>query len=283
MIWYVTWLLLYLLQSFVHIFVPMPAYSLQTEIMKEKESYSRIIDIHNNTNIIIEYILWILLMIWLVYVIHIDFTIRTYAAWFWLLILRYIIMVIQLKHLPHLPIAREVFLLIKAVVRILVKTFYTPISKTMKYRHRIFTGSAKIIGSLMTIIFFAHSICSWTEIVRYFLAGIPLRLWIDNREQDIKFLKQPSLKVVLEPHDLSLVVNGSIANGKSLNIPHVFPTHEQIVQHLREQIIWNIEHYIHLHKQRIHRLVSNWVKILQCLNWMLHDEPHQISLLMQPV
>ena len=120
---YVTWLFLYILQSFVHIFVPMPAYSLQTAIVKEKESYSRIIDIHNNTNIIIEYMLWILLMIWLVYTMHIDFTIRTYAAWFWLLILRYIIMVIQLKHLPHLPIARELFLLVKAVIRYGKKLF----------------------------------------------------------------------------------------------------------------------------------------------------------------
>ena len=116
MMWYITWSLRYLIQSFVHIFVPMPVYTLQIEIVKEKESYSRIIDIYNNTNIIIEYILWILLMIWLVYIMRIDFTIRTYTVWFWLLILRYMIMAIQLKHIPHLPIARELLLLAKAVI-----------------------------------------------------------------------------------------------------------------------------------------------------------------------
>lgn len=114
--WYATGFLIYLAKSLGHIFVSMQPYNLAAEIAKEKEIYSHIITLQDNKYIIIEYILWILLTIWLIYIIKIDFTIRTYYAWFWLLILRYLIMAIQLKHVPHLPIAREILLLIKAII-----------------------------------------------------------------------------------------------------------------------------------------------------------------------
>ena len=111
--WYITWCVIYSVKSCVNIFKKLPPYTLWEEIIKEKEVYSHIIDTQGNMNIITEYIIWIVLMIGLVYFIHPDFTVRTYYAGFLLLILRYLVMAIQLKHLPHLPIAREILLLVK--------------------------------------------------------------------------------------------------------------------------------------------------------------------------
>lgn len=112
---YVTWFIIYLTKSFAHIFAKIQPYRLEEEIMKEKTDYARIIDIQGNVSLIIEYILWILLTIWLVYITQLDFTVRTYYIWFGLLASRYLIMAIQLKHLPHYPIAREIVILVKAI------------------------------------------------------------------------------------------------------------------------------------------------------------------------
>ena len=114
--WYFTGLCIYIGKSLAHIVVPIQPYTLEEEIVQEKEAYSRIIDIQGNINILIEYILWIILAIWLVYTLHLDFTVRTYYAWFWLLITRYVVMIVQLKHLPHLPIAREIILLVQTII-----------------------------------------------------------------------------------------------------------------------------------------------------------------------
>ena len=113
--WYVTGLLIYIGKSFIHIFTQMQPYTLEGEIASEKEAYSHIIDIQSDRSIIIEYILWILLVAWLIYITKLDFTVRTYYAWFWLLIARYLVMAVQLKHLPHLPIARELLILAKRI------------------------------------------------------------------------------------------------------------------------------------------------------------------------
>lgn len=112
---YLTGMIVYLAKLFAHMFTKIPAYTLEEEIQKEKESYSRIIDIQGNGYIIWEYLLWILLTIWLVYITHVDFAVRTYYVWFALLITRYLTMLMQLKHLPHFPIAREIVLLLKAI------------------------------------------------------------------------------------------------------------------------------------------------------------------------
>jgi hypothetical protein len=64
-------------------------------------------------------------VIWLVYFTNIDFTVRTYYTWFWLLIARYIVMMIQLKHLPHLPIAREILVLAKKIGSLFQKKSFT--------------------------------------------------------------------------------------------------------------------------------------------------------------
>lgn len=116
-IWYITGLIVYLSKSFINIFTKAQVYTLESEIKKEKEIYSRIIDIHNNTNIIIEYILWIFLMIWFISITNFDFTIWTYYASFWLLLLRYLVMLIHLKHLPHLPIAREILFFAHKIIQ----------------------------------------------------------------------------------------------------------------------------------------------------------------------
>lgn len=112
---YLTWMIIYLIKVFAHIFIKLPTYSLEEEIQKEKESYSRIIDIQGNWYLIGEYLLGIILTIWLITLIPTDFTVRTYYIWFALLIARYLTMFIQLKHLPHFPIAREILLLIRAI------------------------------------------------------------------------------------------------------------------------------------------------------------------------
>ena len=110
---YITWFFIYLGKSFVHIFTVMQPYTLSEEIAQEKKTYGHIIDTQTNRDIVIEYILWILLTIWLIYIAKIDFTVRTYYTGLWLLIARYLIMMIQLKYLPHLPIARELLLLVQ--------------------------------------------------------------------------------------------------------------------------------------------------------------------------
>lgn len=49
---YLTGMIVYLTKLFAHIFTKVPAYTLEEEIQKEKESYSRIIDIQGNGYII---------------------------------------------------------------------------------------------------------------------------------------------------------------------------------------------------------------------------------------
>ena len=122
---YITGFIVYLGKSFVHIFTKMQPYSLEEEIAKEKESYGHIIDIKGNASIISEYILWILLTIWLVYITKLDFTVRTYYAWLGLLVTRYLVMAFQLKHLPHLPVAREIMLLVKAIGSLFKRKSFT--------------------------------------------------------------------------------------------------------------------------------------------------------------
>lgn len=112
---YITGFIVYLTKSLVHIFNKIQPYNLEDEIAKEKEDYGRIIDIQGNVSIISEYILWVILFIGLVYIIKLDFTIRTYYAGLGLLTIRYLVMAIQLHHLPHLPIAREIMLLVKGI------------------------------------------------------------------------------------------------------------------------------------------------------------------------
>lgn len=124
--WYITGFLIYIGKRIFHLFFPLQPYMLREEINKEKEIYSRIINIEDDTHIIIEYILWILLMIWLIYISHIDFTVRTYYIWFGLLLIRYVIMAIQLKHIPHLPIAREILLLILRIWSLFKKKSFIP-------------------------------------------------------------------------------------------------------------------------------------------------------------
>lgn len=116
--WYVLGFFTYLGKSIIHFFVPSRSSTLSHEIQTYKNIYSQIVAIKNNSYLIVEYILWILFICTLFYFIIPDLTVRTYYAWFWLLILRYSIMGIQLKYLPHLPIAREITIFIKHTIGI---------------------------------------------------------------------------------------------------------------------------------------------------------------------
>ncbi len=123
---YITWFLIYIGKLFIHLFRPMKAYTLSQEVMYEKEVYSHILNIQNNTPIISEYIIWIFLLTGIIYFGNIDFTVRTYYTWFGLLITRYLIMAIQLKHLPHLPIAREIIWLFQRIWSFFKKESFIP-------------------------------------------------------------------------------------------------------------------------------------------------------------
>lgn len=118
---YITGFLTYMGKSFIHIFMDIQPYTIAWEIAREKEAYSRIIGIQGNISIIIEYLIWIALVFCFFIFTTIDFTVRTYYAGFWLLIARYLIMAIQLKHVPHLPIAREIMLLAKSIAGLFTK------------------------------------------------------------------------------------------------------------------------------------------------------------------
>ncbi len=122
--WYITWFISYIGKSITHTFISMQPYTLASEIHREIEVYSRIIDLQGTTSIIIEYIIWILLAIWMTMVISPDFTVRTYYAALWLLIARYAVMGLQLKHLPHLPVARELLLLFMTIISFFRKRFF---------------------------------------------------------------------------------------------------------------------------------------------------------------
>ncbi len=108
--WYITGTLIFLFKSIVHLFAPMLPYTLSQEITKEKFHYSQIITLSGNIPLIIEYILWMLLVGWLLFVVSPDITNRVYYSALILWIGRYVVMSIQLRHLPHLPIARELVL-----------------------------------------------------------------------------------------------------------------------------------------------------------------------------
>jgi len=119
--WYLSGTIVYLAKNIKKIIIPsLDQPSLHNEIAKEKEKYSRIIDIYDHT-LLWEYILWILLTIGLVYFIHPDFTLRTYYLGLWLFCIRYVVMWIQLEHLPHLPIARELVALGQRIYHIIKK------------------------------------------------------------------------------------------------------------------------------------------------------------------
>lgn len=112
---YITGTFAYLGKSSARIFTKKTPYSIEEEIKKEKEDYGHILDIQWHTGIIMEYILWMILIGWLVYIAKLDFTVWTYYAGFGLLVARYLVMAIQLKHLPHFPVAREIILLLKGI------------------------------------------------------------------------------------------------------------------------------------------------------------------------
>lgn len=124
--WYFTGMLLFIGKSLIHIFIPLQTYTLWDEIAKEKEMYSYIINIQTNKNIIIEYILWFLLMVWFIYMNPITSSGRIYYTWFGLYITRYLVMWIQLKHLPHLPIAREIVFSIKNIIELFKRKPFIP-------------------------------------------------------------------------------------------------------------------------------------------------------------
>lgn len=111
---YVTWSLRYLglLISTLWTRQAVPL-SLSTVIEQEKQTYSRIIDI--DASLIWEYSIWLVGSVSIAYFLSIDMTIWTYALGFGLLLARYILMVIQWKHLPHLPLAREIVLLCQRI------------------------------------------------------------------------------------------------------------------------------------------------------------------------
>ncbi len=120
---YISWFCMYIAKSCVHLFftTKMEPYTLAREIKRQKEYYGYIIDITWNTSIIMEYILWILLMVGLIYVINPDFTVRTYYLGIWLLLARYAVMAIQLKHLPHFPITGKLILFVQWIAKIFKK------------------------------------------------------------------------------------------------------------------------------------------------------------------
>ncbi len=121
--WYITGFLRYLAKASLHVFKKMEPYSLDNEIAQEKEIYSRIIHTQDNIAIITEYLVGIAIAIWLIYLIKPDFTVRTYYTWLILIVARYATMAVQLRHLPHLPIARELILLVKGIWSFFKKPF----------------------------------------------------------------------------------------------------------------------------------------------------------------
>ncbi len=119
--WYISGFVSYLGKSLVHTAIKIQPYSLEGEIRREKEVYSRIISLKEHKMIIVEYVLWVLLVSTAIYLLHPDFSIWTYYVWLWLLLARYATMAIHIGHLPHLPIARELLLLIITLIHSITK------------------------------------------------------------------------------------------------------------------------------------------------------------------
>lgn len=108
--WYLLWILLYgyhLLTSLCVHTLPFPHFG--TDIMTAKNLYSSIVDIHASHHLIIrEYFVGIVLIV--AWILTLPFTppLWTYYVWGTLILARYILMVSVRKHLPHLPLAREI-------------------------------------------------------------------------------------------------------------------------------------------------------------------------------
>jgi hypothetical protein len=111
---YVTWCIRYVATLFPTLWTRKATpLNLSAVIEQEKQAYSRIIDI--DTPLIWEYSIWLVGCISIAYFLSIDMTIWTYTLGFGLLLARYILMALQWKHLPHLPLAREVVLLCQRI------------------------------------------------------------------------------------------------------------------------------------------------------------------------
>lgn len=113
-IWaYVSWFFRYIGKYIIHLWKPMPAYSITQDIQQEKLVYQEIINPSTKKIIGIEYIVWIGLLGGSVFLFA-PFS-WTYYIMIGLLLWRYITMFIQLHHLPHLPIAREIVLFVYTI------------------------------------------------------------------------------------------------------------------------------------------------------------------------
>lgn len=108
--WYLLWSLLYG-YHFLTAFITRTSLSpnFRTDIITAKDLYSSIIDIHASHHLIIrEYLIGsVLIVIWL-FIIPFTPPLWTYYVWGVLILARYILMVSIRKHLPHLPLAREI-------------------------------------------------------------------------------------------------------------------------------------------------------------------------------
>jgi len=110
--WYVTWFLRYLWKYILHLWKPMPTYSLEEEVINEKSAYQQIISVSLSRSLMIEYLLWIVLLIGVSVALWSYSHNWAYYLWIGILIGRYMIMFTTLKHLPHLPVAREILLIV---------------------------------------------------------------------------------------------------------------------------------------------------------------------------
>jgi hypothetical protein len=118
--WYVTGLFVFLAKGLGNIFRKSVApLSLQTCVDEEKEHYSRLYNLHNSRQIWIEY----LIAAWIVwsyrYLVRPDISTRYVYLPLVLIMGRYFIMVVLRQHVPHVPLAREVWLLISSPFRAL--------------------------------------------------------------------------------------------------------------------------------------------------------------------
>lgn len=115
--WYVVWSLLYVFHGIQALIMRTPAPSFRSDIVYAKDLYSGIVDIHAPHHLIVrEYIVGsILLIIWIFTLPFIP-TLWTYYVWGVLILSRYILMATIRKHLPHLPVAREIVAFISRII-----------------------------------------------------------------------------------------------------------------------------------------------------------------------
>lgn len=98
----------------------LPIFTLQSCIDQEKEEYSRLYNISQSWEIWVEYLIGAGLAFLYRYFFRPDFTLRNNYIPLALICGRYFLMVVIWQHLPHIPLAREILMIISAPIRLLI-------------------------------------------------------------------------------------------------------------------------------------------------------------------